>query len=140
MKNIFGSVEKNIKKGEKEMKPILTTLAIVLTAALLLATASPSFAAEGTAPDTGCQPGAGNDLMGNWQLMSLEEYAQLLVEKSKSSPSYEEALERAKATYAFCDKNGDNYTCVMEQNLPNDANGSSLWFLIEDNHFPFGGQ
>lgn len=124
------------------MKKIVITLAVSLAVAtpVVLSTASPSFAANGTAPAAGCQPGAGNDLMGNWQLMSLEEYAHLLVEKSKSAPSYEEALERAKATYAFCDKNGDNYTCVMEQHLPNDANGSSLWFLIEDNHFPFGGQ
>ena len=138
MKNIFGSVEKNIKKGEKEMKPIITTLAIVLAAALLLATASPSFAAEGTAPDAGCQPGAGNDLMGYWQLLSLEEYAQLLYEVGKA-PDFASALERATATYDFCDRDGDGYACVMEQKLPNDSSGSSLWFLVEDNH-PFGGQ
>ncbi len=138
MKDIFGFVEKNSKKGEKEMKPIITTLAVVMAAALLLATASPSFAAEGTAPDAGCQPGADNGLIEQWQLLSLEEYAQLLYEVG-SAPDFESALERATATYAFCDHNGDNYTCVMEQNLPNDANGSSHWFLIEDNH-PFGGQ
>jgi hypothetical protein len=73
-----------------------------------------------------------------WQLLSLEEYAQLLVEALKA-PSYEEALERAETTYDFCDINGDNYACVMTQNLPNDASGSSQWFLVEDNH-PFGGQ
>jgi hypothetical protein len=120
------------------MRLLITTLAVA--AVMLIAATLPAYADNGGTPEAGCQPGAGNDLMGNWQLMSLEEYAQLLVEKSKSAPSYEEALERAKATYAFCDKNGDNYACVMEQHLPNDANGSSLWFLIEDNHFPFGGQ
>ena len=113
----------------------LTFLIIALT--ILLVAVSPVSAANGTTPSTGCQPGAGNDLMGSWQLLSLEEYAQLLVEKSKSNPSYEEALKRATATYAFCDKNGDNYACVMTQHLPNDANGSDTWFLIEDNHFPF---
>lgn len=115
----------------------LTFLTMAL--AILLVAVSPVSAANGAAPTAGCQPGAGNDLMGSWQLLSLEEYALLLVEKSKSAPSYEEALQRATATYAFCDKNGDNYACVMTQNLPNDANGSDTWFLIEDNHFPFDG-
>jgi hypothetical protein len=138
MKNIFGFVEKNLKKGEREMKPILTTLAVVIAAALLLVTATPSLAAEGTAPNAGCQPGAGNDLMGSWQLLSLEEYAQRIYEVGKA-PDLASALERATATYAFCDRDGDGYACVMEQNLPNDASGSSLWFLVEDNH-PFGGQ
>jgi hypothetical protein len=121
------------------MKINITIFAVIVAATMLLVTALPAQANNAGAPVVGCQPGAGNDLMGNWQLMSLEEYAELLVEKSKSA-SYEEALQRATATYAFCDKNGDNYACVMEQHLPNDASGSSLWFLIEDNHFPFGGQ
>ena len=76
--------------------------------------------------------------MSSWQLMSLEEYAQYLVEYANSNPTEEEAFARATATYAFCDKNMDDYACVMTQHLPNDANGSDLWFLIEDNHFPFG--
>ena len=76
--------------------------------------------------------------MSSWQLMSLEEYAQFLVDNSKSNPTQEEAIARATATFAFCDKNGDNYACVMTQSLPNDANGSDTWFLVEDNHFPFG--
>lgn len=122
------------------MKLYFTLIAVVVGAAMMLAIASPAHADNAGAPAAGCQPGAGNDLMGSWQLLSLEEYAQLLVEKSKRSPTYEEALEQAKATYAFCDKNGDNYTCVMEQHLPNDANGSNLWFLIEDNYFPFVNQ
>ncbi|MEJ2487369.1 MAG: hypothetical protein P8Y68_16715 [Anaerolineales bacterium] len=120
------------------MKRTIAIFAVAIAAGFLLAMASPAHADNAGAPAAGCQPGAGNDLMGSWQLLSLEEYAQLLVEKSKSAPSYEQALARATATYAFCDKNGDNYACVMTQNLPNDANGSDTWFLIEDNH-PFGG-
>jgi hypothetical protein len=121
------------------MKPIITTtLVVAIAAVLLLATVTPSLAANGAAPDAGCQPGADNGIIEQWQLLSLEEFAQLLYEVG-SAPDLESALERATAIYAFCDHNGDNYTCVMEQNLPNDANGSSHWFLIEDNH-PFGGQ
>ncbi len=122
------------------MKKIVITLAVAIAVAttMLISTASPSFAANEKAPVAGCQPGADNGIIEQWQLLSLEEYAQLLYEVG-SAPDFESALERATATYAFCDHNGDNYTCVMEQNLPNDANGSSHWFLIEDNH-PFGGQ
>lgn len=122
------------------MKQIITTLAVALAVALaiLLVTASPSFATNGTAPDAGCQPGANNQIVEGWQLLSLEEYANLLF-KEGSAPTYENALERATVTYNFCDHDGDNYACVMEQNLPNDASGSSHWFIIEDNH-PFSGQ
>ncbi len=122
------------------MKKIVLTLAValVVAATVLLSTASPSFAAKGKAPVAGCQPGADSGLITQWQLLSLEEYAQLLYQVGKA-PDLESAIEWANVTYAFCDRNGDNYTCVMEQNLPNDANGSSHWFLIEDNH-PYGGQ
>lgn len=115
----------------------ITLTFLSISAAILLAAVSPVSAANGTAPTAGCQPGAGNDLMGSWQLLSLEEYADLL-NKEYNAPNYESALARATATYAFCDKNGDNYACVMTQNLPNDANGSDTWLLVEDNHFPFG--
>ena len=121
------------------MKQIGTiTLAVAIAAILLLATVTPSLAENGAAPERGCQPGADNDIIGSWQLLSLEEYAQFLVDEF-NAPSYELALERATITYSFCDHNGDNYACVMEQNLPTDANGSSHWVLIEDNH-PFGGK
>ena len=121
------------------MKLYITVFAVVIAAAMGLATTLPAQADPLGTPLADCQPGAGNDLMSSWQLMHLEEYAQLLYERANGSRSYEEALERASATYAFCDKNGDNYACMMTQNLPNDANGSDTWFLIEDNHFPFGG-
>jgi hypothetical protein len=118
------------------MKLYVTIFAVAIAASMLLATAFPAFA-NGDAPLADCQPGAGNDLMSSWELMHIEEYAQLLVDSGKY-PDLESAQARAAITYGFCDKNGDNYTCVMQQHLPNDANGSSLWFLIEDNHFPFG--
>lgn len=118
------------------MKFYITIFAVAIAASMLLATAFPAQA-DSSVPLADCQPGAGNDLMSNWELMSLEQYAQYLVDNSKANPTYEQALARATATYAFCDKNGDNYACVMTQYLPNDANGSDTWFLIEDNHFPF---
>ena len=121
------------------MKRYLMIFAIAIAAGFLLTLASPAQADHGNVPVANCPPGAGNDLMGSWQLMSLEEYAQLLYDEF-NAPDYESALTRAQATYAFCDKNGDNYACIMEQNLPNDANGSSRWLLVEDNHFPFGGE
>ncbi len=108
-------------------------LAVALAATLLLATATPSFAANGAASGAGCQPGADNDNIEGWRLLSLEEFAEFLVEEF-DYPSYEVALERAQKTYAFCDHNGDNYTCAMVQNLPNDASGSNHWWLVEDNH------
>jgi len=119
------------------MKLHITVLIVTIATAMLLVTAFPAQADNGNIPVADCQPGAGNDLMGSWQMLSLEEYAQLLYEEF-NAPDYDSALARATATYAFCDHNGDNYACVMEQNLPNDANGSSRWLLIEDNH-PFGG-
>ena len=114
------------------MKLIITTLAVA--AVMLLAPVLPAYAGNGGAPVAGCQPGSNNQIVESWQMLSLEEYAALLVEEG-SAPNYESAVERATVTYNFCDHNGDNYACVMEQNLPND---SSHWFLIEDNHL-FGG-
>ena len=119
------------------MKLYITIFAVVMAAAMLLATAFP-VQANGDTPLGDCQPGAGNDLISTWKLMSLEEYAQLLYERANGTRTYDEALARASVTYGFCDKNGDNYACVMTQHLPNDANGSDNWLLIEDNHFPFG--
>ena len=124
-----------MEKGETDMKKKITILA--LTAVLLLATALPACAAKGQPPENGCQPGADNDIVSGWQMFSLEEFAILIA--GRSGIDDEIALERATAVYNFCDHNGDGFTCVMEQNLPNDANGSSSWLLIEDNH-PFGVQ
>ncbi len=118
------------------MKRKFITLAFAV--ALFLATALPVYAANGTAPDGGCQPGAGNDINEEWQLLSLEEFAQFLVDEFNYS-SYEAALERATTTYDFCDHNGDNYTCATVQNFPNDASGSSKYWMVQDNH-PYGGE
>jgi hypothetical protein len=46
-------------------------------------------------------------------LLSVEEFAEFLVDVFDYE-TYEIALERAKATYEFCDINGDNYACVMQ--------------------------
>lgn len=118
------------------MKKTITILGLAVT--MLVLTVLPAFAGDGEAPAAGCQPGADNGIIEEWQMLSLVEYAMLLWLEG-SAPDYESALQRATATYNFCDHNGDGYTCVMEQNLPNDSNGSSHWFLIEDNH-PFGGR
>jgi hypothetical protein len=120
------------------MKPIITTtLVVAIAAVLLLVTATPSLAAHSTAPDGGCQPGADNQIIEGWQLLSIQEFADFIVEEFDVPNDI--APKIAENTYAFCDHNRDGYTCVMEQNLPNDANGSSHWWLVEDNH-PFGGQ
>ena len=118
------------------MKKKITILTI--TAVLLLVTALPALAANGKRPENGCQPGANNDIVKSWQLFSREEYANFLYFEW-GAPSMEIALAAADRTYNFCDHNGDGYACVMQQHLPNDANGSSKWLLIEDNH-PFGGK
>jgi hypothetical protein len=118
------------------MKRKITILAV--SAAMLLAGALPALAANGTAPDTGCQVGANNQIVGEWQLLSEEEFAQLRYDNFEYA-SYEEALKAAGVTYAFCDRNNDGLACVMTQTLPNDASGSIIWTLVEDNH-PFGGR
>jgi hypothetical protein len=115
------------------MKLLITTLAV--TAAILLATALPAHAEDGTEPVGGCQPGADNGIVQGWQLLRVDEFAQFLVDDF-GAPSYEIAFERAETTYDFCDHNNDGYACVMVQNFPNDASGSSKWWLAEDNH-PF---
>ena len=125
----------------KLKKWLLVVLVIVMSlgfSSVALAAAPAAPAADGQRPVNGCQPGADNGIVQGWQMLSLEEYAQFLVDEF-NFPNLASALDRATITYAFCDHNGDNYACVMQQNLPNDAIGSSRWLLIEDNH-PFGGQ
>jgi len=124
-----------MEKGETEMKRKITIL--VIAAAILLTAAPAALAANGQPPANGCQPGADNDIVSKWRLFGLEEFAEFLEEEF--GRDYDSALERATTIYNFCDHNKDGYACVMEQNLPNDANGSSRWLLIEDNH-PFGGK
>jgi hypothetical protein len=123
-----------MEKGETEMKRKITILAIA--AAMLLTAAPAALAANGQPPVNGCQPGANNDIVNEWQLFSRDGFADYLVELGWDADAAE---ERSYITYAFCDHNNDGYACVMQQNLPNDASGHSTYWLAEDNH-PFGGQ
>ena len=117
------------------MKRKITIIAIA--AAIMLAAAPAALAANGQPPVNGCQPGANNDIVNEWQLFYITEFEEYLV--NEFGYTEDAAEERAESTYAFCDHNDDGYACVMQQNLPNDASGSSKWWLAEDNH-PFGGQ
>ena len=117
------------------MKRKITIIAIA--AAIMLAAAPAALAANGQPPVNGCQPGADNGIVNEWQLFSQSQFATYLVEVFDYD---EEAAEkRAASTYSFCDHNNDGYACVMQQNLPNDASGRSTYWLAEDNH-PFGVQ
>jgi len=120
-------------KGETEMKKVII-LHLAIAATMLLAVAQPAFAANGNAPERGCQVGANNEIVGEWQLFSEGEFADYLVERF----DYDEdiAEKRAAAVWAFCDHNKDGDACVMEQKLP--PNDTRFW-LVEDNH-PFGGK
>ena len=115
------------------MKQSITTLTLAF---VILLTAVPlALAANGQAPENGCQPGANNHRVQGWQLFSRDEFADYLM--GRGYPE-ENAVQQSIVTYAFCDHNNDGYACVMEQNLPNDASGYSSYWLAEDNH-PFGG-
>jgi hypothetical protein len=118
---------------------------IKLTVALALSTsvlfAAPALADEGE-PLAGCQPGTeqsqGKNGIGEWQLMSQSEYADYLIETFGSEPYPGAAEDRAEITYDFCDKNGDDYACVLKQDFPTNAAGFSVSLLAEDNHYPNG--
>ena len=118
------------------MKRIIT-LHLAIVATMLLAVFQPVFAENGNAPGAGCQVGANNIIVGEWQLFSREEFEDYLVDAFDYSP--ERAELQSEITYAFCDHNDDGYACVLEQNLPNDASGHSSYWLLEDNH-PYGGK
>jgi len=117
------------------MKRKITILAIA--AAILLTAAPAALAADGQPPVNGCQPGANNGIVEEWQLFDRAGFAAYLVDWF----GYEEeaAVDRSDIMFNFCDHNNDGFTCVMQQNLPNDASGRSTYWLAEDNH-PFGGQ
>ena len=116
---------------------LVLLVAVFVVSAAYYAAAPAALAANGQPPVNGCQPGANNDIVNEWQLFSQSQFATYLVEVFDYD---EEAAEkRAASTYSFCDHNNDGYACVMQQNLPNDASGSNIFWLAEDNH-PFGGQ
>ena len=58
------------------MKKTITILGLVVT--MLVLTVLPAFAGDGKAPAAGCQPGADNGIIEEWQMLSLVEYAMLL--------------------------------------------------------------
>lgn len=111
------------------MKRKISILAIVVSAIMLAV--QPALAANGNAPEPGCQVGANNIIVGEWQLFSRAEFADYLVEAFNYSP--ERAELQSEITYAFCDHNDDGYACVLEQNLPNDASGGDHWWMARDN-------
>ena len=117
------------------MKRKITIIAIV--AAIMLAAAPAALAANGQPPVSGCQPGAENGIVNEWQLFNHELFVKYLV----NGFGYDEeaAEQRSIIMFDFCDHNDDEYVCVMQQNLPHDASGRSTYWLAEDNH-PFGVQ
>jgi len=102
----------------------LLTLAVVIglftVMTVQVALASPP---EVTACPTG--PGDTNsEIITGWELITQEQLAE----------RYGGNEAAAQATFDFCDRDGDGLICTMTQHLPNDANGSDLWYLSEDNH------
>ena len=124
----------------KLKKWLLVGLVIVMSlgiSSVALAAAPAALAANGQPPVTGCQPGANNGIVNEWQLFSQSDFADYLVKVFDYDE--EAAKPRSEIMFDFCDHNLDGFVCVMQQNLPNDASGRSTYWLAEDNH-PFGGQ
>ena len=121
------------------------TTGLIIAAGLIagmLFAAAPAFADSGD-PVAACQPGTANAEgatgVGAWQLLSQDEYAELLVATFGEEPYPGAADDRAAATYALCDKNEDGYACVLEQTFPTNASGFTVSLLTEDNHYPSDG-
>lgn len=124
----------------KRKKWLLVGLVIVMSlgiSSMALAATPAAPAADGQPPVNGCQPGADNDIVQGWQLLNHEGFVEYLVNGFGYTP--DAADIRSEIMFDFCDHNLDEYVCVMQQNLPNDASGRSTYWLAEDNH-PFGGQ
>jgi len=124
----------------KLKKWLLAGLVIVMSlgfSSVALAAAPAAPAADGQRPVNGCQPGADNGIVQEWQLFNHEGFVEYLVNRFGYTP--DAADIRSEIMFDFCDHNLDEYVCVMQQNLPNDASGRSTYWLAEDNH-PFGGK
>ena len=124
----------------KRKKWLLVGLVIVMSlgfSSVALAAAPAAPAADGQPPVNECQPGADNDIVQGWQLFNHEGFVEYLVTVFDYEP--DAADIRSEIMFDFCDHNLDQYVCVMQQNLPNDASGRSTYWLSEDNH-PIGGQ
>ena len=118
---------------------IKLTVALAFSTSVMFAT--PALADEGE-PLAGCQPGTaqsrGASGIAGWQLMSESEYVEYLIETFGEEPYPGAAAARAAITYDFCDKNGDDYACVLKQDFPTNASGFSVSLLVEDNYYPNG--
>jgi len=124
----------------KREKWLLVGLVIVMSlgfSSVALAAAPVANAANGQRPVNECQQGADNDIVQGWQLLNHEGFVEYLVNVFDYEP--DAADIRSEIMFDFCDHNLDQYVCVMQQNLPNDASGRSTYWLAEDNH-PFGGR
>ena len=126
------------------MKRTITTMA--LAAIMLVAAAAPAFATHiDDEKDHGfdesqdaagyltsdCRPGADfdltNGLIGSWEPITMEEFrAEYFAKTGKELP-----LERAEATWDFCDKNRDGTVCVLRT----DPSPYS-WTLLDNRPFP----
>jgi len=107
------------------MKRLYSSLALacVLSLALLPAAAA-------SPPNLGCARGpghAGNTSIGAWESWDQATYAAAI------DATVGGGAETAALTFAKEDRNGDGFLCVMTQTLPNDASGSSIWFVSHDN-------
>ena len=120
------------------MKRTITTMALV--AAMLLAAAPSAFATHPEPPPVSenrpandeCRPGADNDLIGPWELMTKDDYKTAIFEVFPDADP-ERVAASADATWDFCDHNGDELLCVFKSTLPS----GTFWLLLDNR--PFGG-
>ena len=118
------------------MKRTITTMA--LAAIMLVAAAPVAFAThvDDTSRDeagygtTDCRPGADFDLthglIGSWTPITMEEYrAEYQAKTGRELP-----LERAEATWDFCDKNRDGILCVLRTDP-----SPYYWTLLDNRPF-----
>jgi hypothetical protein len=129
------------REREREMKRIITTLAL---SGVLMAVAVPTAFANSEhsndsagAGTTECRPGAGNDLVGSWESMTMDAYIEALADRygvtiDPEDPDYQRIVDAAQGTWDFCDKNLDGLLCVMT------TDPSPYYYTLLDNR-PFPG-
>lgn len=102
------------------------TFTVALAAALMvlaiptaLANSDHSKGTAGAGTDT-CRPGAvGNELIGGWETIEMDDYiAELIARVPDNHPDYENIVgvlipQSAQRTWDFCDKNLDGVLCVL---------------------------
>jgi hypothetical protein len=108
---------------------VLTVRRVLLSlVAVLIATASLASAALAGSPHTGCPVGAGHaggSTIGGWELWTLGDMVATFDDPAA-----------AEAEFARHNRNNDDFVCVMEQVLPNDASGDDTWYIARDNNVP----